>query len=80
MKVQIINIVYALCVSQLNNDYTDFKDSARREIIEEVCNRFYCLVNDDVEKAESLNRNFKDLINLNFNKYALKSSWDKNDY
>jgi len=74
------NIVYALYVSQLNDDFTDFKDSARREIIEEVCNRFYCLVNDDVEKAESLNRNFKDLINLNFNKYALKSSWDKNDY
>jgi len=80
VKVQIINIVYALCVSQLNDDFTDFKDSARSEIINDVCDRFNCLVNDDVEKAESLHRKFKKLISLNFNKYALIGYWDKNDY
>jgi len=74
------NIIYALCVSQLNDDFTDFKDSARSEIINDVCDRFNCLVNDDVEKAESLHRKFKKLINKNFNKYALIGYWDKNDY
>ena len=74
------NILYALYVSQLNDDFTDFKDSARTEIIDDICDRFSCLVNDDVVKTESLNRNFNELINKNFNKYAFPSSWDKNDY
>ena len=74
------NILYALCVSQFNDDFTDFKDSARREIINDIFDRFTCLVNDEVAKADDLHSTFKELINLNFNKYILPSSWDKNDY
>ena len=74
------NILYALCVSQFNDDFTDFKDSTRREIINDICDRFTCLVNDEVAKAEDLNSTFRELIRLNFDKYAFISSWDKNDW
>jgi len=58
-------ILYALCESQFKEDYSDFKDSANREIIVEINNRFRYLVNDDIEYAKSLKETFEYLLENN---------------
>jgi len=59
------NILYALCMSQFNEDCTNFKDSARFEIINEIEERFKWLVNDEIEDAKDLRDTYERLLKIN---------------
>lgn len=56
-------ILYALCLSQFNEDETKLKKSARKEIIYEIENYFYCLIDEDENLASYLKEKFYDLVN-----------------
>ncbi|OUM60175.1 hypothetical protein PIROE2DRAFT_14126, partial [Piromyces sp. E2] len=59
------NILYALCMTQFNEDESNFRDSARREIIYDIDSRFDCLVNEEIEDAEDLQYTFNELLKVN---------------
>jgi len=50
-------ILYALCLSQFNEQQTDFKDIASKEIIQEMNCRFYCLTEKEMDYAYFIEKN-----------------------
>lgn len=58
-----LNILYALCWSQLNEDLTAFKDTARMEIIDEIFARFDSLCEKEKKGVKSLKKCFIECYN-----------------
>lgn len=59
---QNFNILYALCMSQFNDDFTDFRDSARKEIIMDINLKFDCLIKRGKKDAWYIKKKFYKLI------------------
>jgi len=58
-------ILYALCISQFNEDASNFKDNANGEIINEINERFSHLKDDEIEDARYLQETFHYLLKKN---------------
>jgi len=54
-------MLYALCLSQFNEQQTDFKDNATKDIILEINSRFYSLTKEEMKDAYFIERTYKDL-------------------
>jgi len=68
-----LKILYALCLSQFNENQTDFKNEAIYEIIYEINRRIKCLVKREKDNAyfiQNIQRTFKELVDKNRKKYS----------
>jgi len=66
-----LKILYALCLSQFNEEQTDFKNNASKEIILEMNSRFYSLTKEEMDDAYLIEKTYKDLLKKNRKKYNI---------